>query len=147
MARVLPLPRIVVGVDGSAASAAAVRWAVREGTDRRGLRLPGARGSVTGGADRVQGRLVQYAGRILRPHPGKKTAEIHDYRDQQAGAQVSSPAKRAPDATMGAGTQARCPGDPRGARWPPKEGTYSPGGGAGSAATVSGEPVEPPHPA
>ena len=27
------------------------------------------------------GRLVQYAGRILRPYPGKATAEIHDYHD------------------------------------------------------------------
>ncbi len=27
------------------------------------------------------GRLVQYAGRILRPYPGKTTAEVHDYHD------------------------------------------------------------------
>jgi len=26
----------------------------------------------------VVGRLVQYAGRILRTHPGKSTAEVHD---------------------------------------------------------------------
>ncbi len=29
-----------------------------------------------------KGRLVQYAGRILRSYPGKATAEIHDYHDQ-----------------------------------------------------------------
>jgi len=70
-----------------------------------------------------RGRLVQYAGRILRPHPAKKTAEIHDSRDQQTGVQASSPAKRAPDAIMGAGTRARCPGVPEAPDGPPKEGT------------------------
>jgi TraM recognition site of TraD and TraG len=43
-----------------------------------------------------KGRPVQYAGRILRPHPGKITAEIHDYHDQQTGVLAASPAKRAP---------------------------------------------------
>jgi superfamily II DNA or RNA helicase len=28
-----------------------------------------------------KGRLVQYAGRILRAYPGKETAEVHDYHD------------------------------------------------------------------
>ena len=28
-----------------------------------------------------KGRLVRYAGRILRAYPGKATAEIHDYHD------------------------------------------------------------------
>ncbi len=28
-----------------------------------------------------KGRLVQYAGRILRSYPGKATAEVHDYHD------------------------------------------------------------------
>ena len=30
---------------------------------------------------RRKGRLVQYAGRVLRPYPGKETAEVHDYHD------------------------------------------------------------------
>ena len=30
-----------------------------------------------------KGRLVQYAGRVLRSHPGKQTAEVHDYHDAE----------------------------------------------------------------
>ncbi|MFD8492264.1 DEAD/DEAH box helicase family protein [Amycolatopsis sp. NPDC059657] len=43
-----------------------------------------------------KGRLVQYAGRILRAHPGKSTAEVHDYHDINTGVLASSLAKRAP---------------------------------------------------
>ena len=43
-----------------------------------------------------KGRLVQYVGRILRPHPGKTTAEVHDYHDTNTGVLASSLAKRAP---------------------------------------------------
>jgi superfamily II DNA or RNA helicase len=46
-----------------------------------------------------KGRLVQYAGRILRPHPGKTTAEVHDYHDIATGVLASSLAKRAPGYT------------------------------------------------
>ncbi|MGH3406991.1 MAG: TOTE conflict system archaeo-eukaryotic primase domain-containing protein, partial [Streptosporangiaceae bacterium] len=46
-----------------------------------------------------KGRLVQYAGRILRPHPGKITAEVHDYHDTTTGVLASSLAKRAPGYT------------------------------------------------
>ena len=42
-----------------------------------------------------KGRLVQYAGRILRPYPGKVTAEVHDYHDVREGVLASSLAKRA----------------------------------------------------
>jgi superfamily II DNA or RNA helicase len=42
-----------------------------------------------------KGRLVQYAGRILRPYPGKTTAEVHDYHDVDTGVLASSLAKRA----------------------------------------------------
>jgi superfamily II DNA or RNA helicase len=43
-----------------------------------------------------KGRLVQYAGRILRSHPDKATAEVHDYHDIATGVLASSLAKRAP---------------------------------------------------
>jgi superfamily II DNA or RNA helicase len=46
-----------------------------------------------------KGRLVQYAGRILRPYPGKTTAEVHDYHDTATGVLASSLAKRAPGYT------------------------------------------------
>lgn len=45
------------------------------------------------------GRLVQYAGRILRPWSGKVTAEIHDYHDTATGVLAASLAKRAPGYT------------------------------------------------
>lgn len=43
-----------------------------------------------------KGRLVQYVGRVLRPHPGKATAEVHDYHDIDTPVLGSSLAKRAP---------------------------------------------------
>jgi superfamily II DNA or RNA helicase len=46
-----------------------------------------------------KGRLVQYAGRILRPYDGKATAEVHDYYDELTGVLASSLAKRAPGYT------------------------------------------------
>jgi superfamily II DNA or RNA helicase len=46
-----------------------------------------------------KGRLHQYAGRILRPYPGKATAEAHDYHDELTGVLASSLAKRAPGYT------------------------------------------------
>jgi superfamily II DNA or RNA helicase len=46
-----------------------------------------------------KGRLVQYAGRILRAFPGKTTAEVHDYHDVATGVLASSLRKRAPGYT------------------------------------------------
>jgi superfamily II DNA or RNA helicase len=43
-----------------------------------------------------KGRLVQCVGRVLRPFPGKATAEVHDYHDIGTGVLASSLAKRAP---------------------------------------------------
>ena len=43
-----------------------------------------------------KGRLVQYAGRILRVYPGKTTAEVHDYCDVDVPVLAASLAKRAP---------------------------------------------------
>ncbi len=42
-----------------------------------------------------KGRLVQYVGRILRPYPGKTTAEVYDYHDIDTRVLASSLAKRA----------------------------------------------------
>lgn len=43
-----------------------------------------------------KGRIVQYAGRVLRAHPGKQTAEVHDYHDVEVPVLAASLAKRAP---------------------------------------------------
>lgn len=43
-----------------------------------------------------KGRLVQYVGRIIRPHPGKAQATVHDYHDLLTPVLASSLAKRAP---------------------------------------------------
>jgi superfamily II DNA or RNA helicase len=43
-----------------------------------------------------KGRLVQYAGRVLRPAPGKHLVEVHDYHDIRTGVLASSLRKRAP---------------------------------------------------
>lgn len=46
-----------------------------------------------------KGRLVQYAGRILRSHDGKTTAEVHDYHDELTAVLAASLARRAPGYT------------------------------------------------
>lgn len=46
-----------------------------------------------------KGGVVQHAGRVLRPYPGKTTAEVHDYHDAATGVLASSLAKRAPGYT------------------------------------------------
>lgn len=43
-----------------------------------------------------KGRLVQYVGRIVRPHPGKVVAQVHDYHDTEVGVLAHSLGKRAP---------------------------------------------------
>ena len=42
-----------------------------------------------------KGRLVQYAGRVLRTAPGKHLVEVHDYHDIRTGVLASSLRKRA----------------------------------------------------
>ena len=39
--------------------------------------------------------LVQYAGRVLRPYPGKEIAEVHDYHDASTGVLAAALAGRA----------------------------------------------------
>lgn len=46
-----------------------------------------------------KGRLVQYAGRVLRAHPGKQTAEVHDYHDVEVPVLAAALNKRAPGYT------------------------------------------------
>lgn len=43
-----------------------------------------------------KGRLVQYAGRILRTYPGTQTAEVHDYHDIEVPVLAAALSKRAP---------------------------------------------------
>ncbi|RMB71836.1 DEAD/DEAH box helicase [Rhodococcus sp. SBT000017] len=43
-----------------------------------------------------KGRLVQYVGRVVRSHPGKTTATVHDYHDALTPVLASSLNKRAP---------------------------------------------------
>jgi superfamily II DNA or RNA helicase len=46
-----------------------------------------------------KGSLTQYAGRILRSHERKTTAEVHDYLDERTGVLAAMLAKRAPGYT------------------------------------------------
>jgi superfamily II DNA or RNA helicase len=43
-----------------------------------------------------KGSIVQWAGRILRTHPGTTTAEIHDYHDIRTPVLAPSLARRTP---------------------------------------------------
>lgn len=48
------------------------------------------------GGGEVSAGLAEAVGRVLRPYPGKTTAEVHDYHDTLTGVLASSLAKRAP---------------------------------------------------
>ena len=45
-------------------------------------------------------RLIQYVGRITRPHPRKTDATVHDYHDELTPVLASSLRKRAPGYTQ-----------------------------------------------
>jgi len=70
-----------------------------------------------------KGRLIQYAGRILRTYPGKTTAEIHDYHDVGTGVLAASLSKRAPGYTsLGFPDPRRLPLTPSSRADPPTSG-------------------------
>lgn len=48
---------------------------------------------------KFKGRLVQYVGRITRPHPGKTTATVHDYHDARTPVIAKTLRERAPGYT------------------------------------------------
>lgn len=89
--RAAALQRLVPTDDGPPLVVVATGHLVGEGFDCPALDTLFLAGPVS-----FKGRLVQYAGRILRAHPGKRTAEIHDYHDVQTPVLAAALAKRAP---------------------------------------------------
>jgi superfamily II DNA or RNA helicase len=90
-ARHTALARLQPPTDGSPLLAVATGPFIGEGFD-----CPALDAVFLAAPIAFKGRLVQYVGRVLRPHPGKNTAEVHDYHDIDTGVLASSLAKRAP---------------------------------------------------
>jgi superfamily II DNA or RNA helicase len=93
-ARHTALARLQPPTDGSPLLAVATGPFIGEGFD-----CPALDAVFLAAPIAFKGRLVQYVGRVLRPHPGKNTAEVHDYHDIDTGVLASSLAKRAPGYT------------------------------------------------
>lgn len=83
--------RFVPDADGAPLIVVATGHFVGEGFDCPALDTLFLAGPVS-----FKGRLVQYAGRVLRAHPGKRTAEVHDYHDAEMPVLAAALAKRAP---------------------------------------------------
>ncbi len=95
---------------GMSAKARAVAMASAQDPDRDRPLLIVATGSYVGegvdipaldtvflvGSPAHKGAVVQYVGRILRSHPGKTSAEVHDYHDIDVPVLASALAKRTP---------------------------------------------------
>ena len=92
-------PRRCAGPAAAAARRAAAAGRRHRPVRRGRLRLPGLDTLFLAAPVACKGRLVQYAGRILRPYAGKATAEVHDYHDELTGVLAASLAKRAPGYT------------------------------------------------
>ena len=90
-ARTAANQRLVADHDGPPLIVVATGHFVGEGFDCPALDTLFLVGPVS-----FKGRLVQYAGRILRAHPGKETAEVHDYHDVEMPILAAALAKRAP---------------------------------------------------
>ena len=100
-------PVVLVGGMGARARAAAMTRLDPEGSGRpllvvatgpyvgEGFDCPALDTLFLAAPISFSGRLVQYAGRILRPWPGKETAEVHDYVDVDVPILASSLTKRA----------------------------------------------------
>ena len=89
--RVAANSRLVASDDGPPLLVVATGHFVGEGFDCPALDTLFLAGPVS-----FKGRLVQYVGRVLRAHPGKRTAEVHDYLDVQVPVLAAALAKRAP---------------------------------------------------
>lgn len=83
--------RLIPSEDGPPLLVVATGHFVGEGFDCPALDTLFLAGPVS-----FKGRLVQYAGRILRAHPGKQTAEVHDYHDIEVPVLAAALTKRAP---------------------------------------------------
>ena len=90
-ARAAANERLVPDADGPPLLVVATGHFVGEGFDCPALDTLFLAGPVS-----FKGRLVQYAGRVLRAHPGKQTAEVHDYHDAEMPVLAAALAKRAP---------------------------------------------------
>lgn len=90
-ARAAANERLVPDADGAPLIVVATGHFVGEGFDCPTLDTLFLAGPVS-----FKGRLVQYAGRVLRAHPGKRTAEVHDYHDAEMPVLAAALAKRAP---------------------------------------------------
>ena len=83
--------RLVPADDGPPLLIVATGHFVGEGFD-----CPALDALFLAGPISFKGRLVQYAGRVLRAHPGKQTAEVHDYHDVEVPVLAAALTKRAP---------------------------------------------------